>query len=245
MRSAAARKRRFMRLRTTAPPIFFVAVKPTLIVGSSSPRSRRCSENAGAPVRAPFAARKKSARFFKRGKGLPAVKDVSGGRRGEFIAPMGQAGAGAVALKRAAFKRTDACGLLSGARRELSVRLWSLYAPENRGDVCEPARSADRCVSWARCSLNGRRPIRRKRGVTPWDPPCQYFVAKIAGKARADAKRPSHNPQRNLQRPVFPPRSGGGNAIIRAIYRQGESTSLICDRADIDCDAPSRPFQLT
>jgi hypothetical protein len=48
---ASARKRRFMRLRTTAPPIFLVTVKPTRIAGRR-PRGRGQQDEAGHGPRA-------------------------------------------------------------------------------------------------------------------------------------------------------------------------------------------------
>ena len=56
---ASARKRRFMRLRTTAPPIFFVTVMPSRFTGSPSARSRTNRTKPGMGARfARFAARK-------------------------------------------------------------------------------------------------------------------------------------------------------------------------------------------
>ncbi len=60
---ATARKRRFMRLRTTAPPIFFVMVKPTRMAGSASFRSRTSRMKPGVDARFPAFAARKSARF--------------------------------------------------------------------------------------------------------------------------------------------------------------------------------------
>ena len=57
-------KRRFMRLRTTAPPIFLVTVKPTRIRGSLSLRSRTNRTKPGVLARSPALAARKSARFL-------------------------------------------------------------------------------------------------------------------------------------------------------------------------------------
>ncbi len=58
-RGASARRRRFMRLRTTALPIFLVTVYPICIDGSPSARSRTSRTKPGIGARFPaFAARK-------------------------------------------------------------------------------------------------------------------------------------------------------------------------------------------
>ncbi len=61
---ASARKRRFIRLRTTAPPIFLVTVKPMRLAGSPSARSRTSRTKPGAEARRPALAARKSARFL-------------------------------------------------------------------------------------------------------------------------------------------------------------------------------------
>src|SRR6185369_5556788 len=61
---ARARKRRFMRLRMTAPPILRVTVKPTRIAGSASCRSRTRRMKPGVVARLPALAARKSARFL-------------------------------------------------------------------------------------------------------------------------------------------------------------------------------------
>jgi hypothetical protein len=50
-------------LRITAPPIFFVTVKPTRIAGSASRRSRTRRVKPGVDARRPLFAARKSARF--------------------------------------------------------------------------------------------------------------------------------------------------------------------------------------
>ncbi len=50
---ASARKRRFMRLRTTAPPIFLVTVMPMRMAGSPSSRARTSRTKPGMGARLP------------------------------------------------------------------------------------------------------------------------------------------------------------------------------------------------
>jgi hypothetical protein len=61
----ASRKRRRIRLRSTAPPICRVTVKPTR-TAPSSPRERACRTNARFADRTPLAAARKSPRRFSR-----------------------------------------------------------------------------------------------------------------------------------------------------------------------------------
>ena len=60
------RMRRVARLRTTEPPIFFVAVNPTRTVGSSSCLARACITTAPLAQDLPFAAARKSGRTLSR-----------------------------------------------------------------------------------------------------------------------------------------------------------------------------------
>jgi hypothetical protein len=77
---ASARKRRFMRLRITAFPIFLVTVMPSRIVKSASPRSRTSRTNPPFAVRLAELAARKSLRALILVRRKASCDRVNGGR---------------------------------------------------------------------------------------------------------------------------------------------------------------------
>lgn len=104
---ARARNRRFMRLRTTALPIFLVTVIPSRMDGSPSSRSWTSRTNPGMGARRPRLAARKSARRRMICSGAVAVRPTAtcGRANGELPEPCGRprwpTGRGS---------RDDACG---------------------------------------------------------------------------------------------------------------------------------------
>lgn len=87
---AAARSRRLARLRTTALPSFFVAVKPTRRGPSVS--GRACSSTLGRAARLPLpATRRNSRRCFRRGRAMGYAEPRAVRSGGQALAALGAA----------------------------------------------------------------------------------------------------------------------------------------------------------
>jgi len=140
-RSAAARRRRRIRLRITALPNFFVTVKPTRTVcspvfvvspGSGGWRLAWSTRPGAAHFRQCRATRRKSERCRSRGSGPDMV-----------------------------FRQKDACDFCLGAGPAPYARLPSPCASESRGASCARVRSVEMSVSQPRLhqvQIAGRTP---------------------------------------------------------------------------------------
>src|SRR5205807_6897806 len=157
--AAAARNRRFARLRRTAFPTFRLAVKPTRTASTpllprrlSGGRAAACSTKPGLTARRrPAATRRKSARVLS--PTSPFAFDIG------IIARLGprRCGAAREFTQTGAVKQTGACDPWHAARPAPDDRLGWPFAHESHGAACGSACSAGKCVS--------RHPLQRK---LPW-----------------------------------------------------------------------------
>ena len=158
MDAAAARKRRLARLRTTAPPTFRLAVKPTRAVSGCSDfagEGQTSRPSPGVERLRPRCARRKSARVLIRAS---------------------------VSFAATLVRPTVSCGHARGGATALGGPSWWTCAGGSRAGACERFCSADRCASrsfssqnqdlaWKSRASRGRgetcQPERRRDGACP------------------------------------------------------------------------------
>ena len=131
MSATAARSRRRMRLRSTAPPVLRVTVKPILTLPAASPRDRACSVSSALCARRPDAAALNSTRRLSRSTGgtgpvrtlRPSGRKLLAAARpagGDDLAARGGGHAGAKAMAALAHELARLIGAFHGPglRRE-------------------------------------------------------------------------------------------------------------------------------
>ena len=187
---ASARKRRFMRLRTTAPPIFLVTVKPTRIAGSPSSRSRTSRTKPGVGARLPRIG----------GKEIGALADAWLGA--ELLAA-----ARAARVEHLAAARRSPCGAgtRAGARgRDCSAgKCASSLMPQNLNEKGPPNEAA----AVERADSRGVPPKSIAAGCRSAQAAASFFAAlrRASRRGRALAPQAPVHPAPGLRLPALDP----------------------------------------
>jgi hypothetical protein len=121
-----------MRLRTTAPPIFFVTVKPIRAPSPAALLGRAANRNPGLLARAPLRSARKSWRFLITDRLKPTLCAPSACFSEGFSFRL---------------RPKASCGPLRAATPTLCGQPWSLCAHGNRDGAYASAGSVDRSVS--------------------------------------------------------------------------------------------------
>src|SRR6185437_8224645 len=154
--AAAARNRRFARLRSTAPPTFRLAVNPTRATPALAKAvgvAQVSKVRPGRALRRPFCARRESAR------GCMDVRAI-----------LAEA-SGLAAVSAWPVRPKASCGPEPAAVRALDGPFWSPCVCGNRGAACGQVCSADRCAS--RLDLRNTGVARKSRASTGGGTGCQ------------------------------------------------------------------------